>query len=58
MLVQSLLNISPLAELAWWCPWDRELGNPSPGEECVLQVGAMHSPGLGTFRPSPVVLWV
>ena len=49
MLVPSLLNISPLAELGGRCPWSRELGDPSPGENRVPQVGAMREMGTGTF---------
>lgn len=54
MLVPSLLNIIPLAELAGQCPWGRELGDSSPAENRVPQVGAAHERGTGTFCSVPV----
>jgi len=54
MLVPSLLSISPLAELAGQCPWGRELGDPSPGENHMPQIGAAHEIEMGAFCSGPV----
>ena len=56
MLAPSLLNISPLAELAGWCPWGRELVDPSPDKNRVPQVGAVHEIGMRTFCSASVAL--